>query len=1139
MKTSKFFLSTLIAAAAMSANAYADTNIETAQTISSDTVYEGSLCLKNSGSVTQTAGTVTAERLLIHTANNNQSETYSLTGGVLEVTGGDSSVTGTNVGEAQSAVIIGHWGNNGGLSTLSIGSGAVLNVTSGWTMLSWDTSSLLNIEGEANLHGISFSGGANYTPTATLTLKSGGRLNLGSGGFVNETRTRGAVNINLEGGTLGALDSWSASVAMNVSGDVVIDTTKRVSNSTAASTEGTEGVTITLAGNINVSETGSLTVEGSGVLELSGAVNLSTSIKNSGTVSIAKTAVFALAGLSGVEDNSGTTYTLVSGTGTTTFADGMNIANLNFAGTNFVERGTSVTFFDGKVTVTGGAAGTLTWAGTDGNNTWNSTATNWMLSSDSSATSFMYRDNVKFDNTTTTQTVFLTGGTYLTVGTAEVDSGDYTWAVSDNNKATISGNTLTIANGASLTVGNQGNNTAKQVSLDFDSISVAGTLNFNTSQANTWSSLTLEEGGKLHFIDGTAGAVNLSVANLVINGSANITAQWDKKLVVDVLSGAGDLTITGMTTTDSWSGRMTIALNDLSDYTGAMTLNNGSGNGLTVTASDSSKLAGKTIAIGEGVQFNVTSTADPDTTTDLSGITGMGTLSFDLKNDNGAGFNLSGFTGTVEVGSGRFQMNTSTFNDAAKIKIISGGDLVFNATEETDVSNAVTFAADSTIHVNTGKRGMLSGTIDAQDRTITKAGSGVLTLVGEATIGTLSQTTGTLTLAGEATIGTLGQTGGTLEVSGNVSATRYVGTQNGGTAGTFSIADTGVLTITGDVDDVTGNASSFLLSNWGAKTTMNVAGVLNLQNVGLNNRDGTAEISVNDGGEFNFGKGLTINENGGNSGAVILNLNEGGRLNIGASGINSANYLTLNLRSGTIGSLADSWSSDRSMGLGGTIVVDTTKMSMNTSGKATSSGTGSAITLSGVLSGTGAIVKDGAGTLTLSGDNTYTGGTTISQGTLVAAQANALGTGPVDILSGATLQADTQITLSSDLTLNVSENDLVSLSRESNTPLITGKGVELAQNASLYVNRGALGLEETLALQLAAGSALLVEESQIKIGAWVGSEWLEIEHYTEVSWNSETGVLTLAIPEPSLFGLLAGLGALTLVGTRRRRSKKS
>ncbi|CCU23648.1 ShdA [Salmonella enterica subsp. enterica serovar Agona str. 57.A.08] len=47
------------------------------------------------------------------------------------------------------------------------------------------------------------------------------------------------------------------------------------------------------------------------------------------------------------------------------------------------------------------------------------------------------------------------------------------------------------------------------------------------------------------------------------------------------------------------------------------------------------------------------------------------------------------------------------------------------------------------------------------------------------------------------------------------------------------------------------------------------------------------------------------------------------------------------------------------------------------------------------LFGSGSLVKNGTGELTLSGDNTYSGGTTISDGTLIADHADSLGTGAV------------------------------------------------------------------------------------------------------------------------------------------------
>ncbi len=52
--------------------------------------------------------------------------------------------------------------------------------------------------------------------------------------------------------------------------------------------------------------------------------------------------------------------------------------------------------------------------------------------------------------------------------------------------------------------------------------------------------------------------------------------------------------------------------------------------------------------------------------------------------------------------------------------------------------------------------------------------------------------------------------------------------------------------------------------------------------------------------------------------------------------------------------------------------------------------------LKNTLSGSGSLVKTGTGELTLSGDNSYSGTTTISDGTLIAANVNALGSGNID-----------------------------------------------------------------------------------------------------------------------------------------------
>ena len=62
------------------------------------------------------------------------------------------------------------------------------------------------------------------------------------------------------------------------------------------------------------------------------------------------------------------------------------------------------------------------------------------------------------------------------------------------------------------------------------------------------------------------------------------------------------------------------------------------------------------------------------------------------------------------------------------------------------------------------------------------------------------------------------------------------------------------------------------------------------------------------------------------------------------------------------------------------------------------------LTLNGTISDAGSLTKTGAGVLTLTGSNDYSGGVTISAGTIDAEGHDALGTGPVTVSSGASLQ---------------------------------------------------------------------------------------------------------------------------------------
>ncbi|RXO69777.1 autotransporter outer membrane beta-barrel domain-containing protein [Salmonella enterica] len=107
---------------------------------------------------------------------------------------------------------------------------------------------------------------------------------------------------------------------------------------------------------------------------------------------------------------------------------------------------------------------------------------------------------------------------------------------------------------------------------------------------------------------------------------------------------------------------------------------------------------------------------------------------------------------------------------------------------------------------------------------------------------------------------------------------------------------------------------------------------------------------------------------------------------------------------------------------GGTTISDGTLVATNVEALGTGNVTDNATLelntggdFDNAISGSGQVVKSGDETLTLSGANSYTGGTTISGGTLIATNVNALGTGAIDNRASLLLDASGQFTVT-DLT---------------------------------------------------------------------------------------------------------------------------
>jgi outer membrane autotransporter protein len=150
---------------------------------------------------------------------------------------------------------------------------------------------------------------------------------------------------------------------------------------------------------------------------------------------------------------------------------------------------------------------------------------------------------------------------------------------------------------------------------------------------------------------------------------------------------------------------------------------------------------------------------------------------------------------------------------------------------------------------------------------------------------------------------------------------------------------------------------------------------------------------------------------------------------------------------------------------------------------------GSNLAFSGAISGSGGIVKDGEGTLTLSGNNSYTGGTLVNEGTLAVGSNTALGTGTLFLAEETTLQAAANwlkltnaIQLLGDATVDTQSNTLALSGSISGTGGLDkiGSGTLIMTGVSTYtgdtnVNEGVLRVDGSLVsvVSVNAGGTLM------------------------------------------------------------------
>ncbi|EBQ3120212.1 AIDA autotransporter-like protein ShdA, partial [Salmonella enterica] len=273
---------------------------------------------------------------------------------------------------------------------------------------------------------------------------------------------------------------------------------------------------------------------------------------------------------------------------------------------------------------------------------------------------------------------------------------------------------------------------------------------------------------------------------------------------------------------------------------------------------------------------------------------------------------------------------------------------------------------NATLALNTG--GTFDNTISGSGK-VEKSGDDALTLSGAN-----SYTGGTLISGGTLVASNVEALG-----SGDVTDNATLALNTGGTFDN-TISGSGQVVKSGD-DVLTLSGSN----TYTGGTTISGGTLIasNVDALGTGDVTNDATLELNTGGDF------TNNISG--NGQVV----KSGDDTLTFSGSNTYTGGTL-ISSGTL--VANDVNA-----LGTGDVTDNATLELNTGGDFTNN-----------ISGSGQVVKSGDDTLTLSGTNSYTGGTTISGGTLVATNVEALGTG--DVTNNATLELNT----GGDFTNNIS-----------------------------------------------------------------------------------------------------------------------
>jgi autotransporter-associated beta strand protein len=379
----------------------------------------------------------------------------------------------------------------------------------------------------------------------------------------------------------------------------------------------------------------------------------------------------------------------------------------------------------------------------------------------------------------------------------------------------------------------------------------------------------------------------------------------------------------------------------------------------------------------------------------------------------------TGFTtiqngGTIDIGAGRKVSATGEIGNGPGGAIKIGA----NATLSGGGSN---FYNNGTVDVAAGGTFSNAGSIDNYGGTINFNGAGAKMIAGNGSItnwGQINVTAGDVTVTGSFD----NSNGGKISlIGGNMSGVTTLDNGAGGTVDVGAGRTLSVVTFNSTAGSTTGsgtiNASDAINLSSGTYGTV-FAGTGDLT------KSGSGRVTLT--GENTYSGGTTIEAgileigNGGTSGSIIGNVANSGTLAFNRSNNSSFSGTvtgTGNVTKAGAGTLTVTGSLSHSGGTtisAGTLEIGNGGTSGSLSGNVSNSGTlafnrSDNIDFGGIVSGTGDVVKKGAGTLTLTGASTYSGDTLIQEGTLK------LGT-------GGSLAASTDVNVAEDAVFDLNSH---------------------------------------------------------------------------------------------------------------------